>query len=101
MNSFISVNLTTDELTELIKSAVSAAMTGISTPEPIEPKRLIGDRAAADHLGCTPLTVAKLRKSGQISYYRYGRKYYYLANELDAAFKVSERRFGENRRTAK
>ena len=49
---------------------------------------------AADYLGYTPLTVLKLPKSGQITYYRFGRKFYFLSNELDDALKV-RRRFGK------
>jgi len=64
-----------------------------------EPQRLYGDKSAAQYLGCTPLTVQKLRKSGEISYYRYGRKYYYIASELDQAFKVSARKFGKREKS--
>lgn len=56
-----------------------------------------GDKEAADYLGCAPLTIYKLRKSRQITYYRYGRKFYFLGNELDEALKVP-RRFGEKNR---
>ena len=38
-----------------------------------EPKRLYGDKEAAVYLGCSILTVGKLRHSRQITYYRYGR----------------------------
>ena len=69
----------------------------VEKPIQIEPTRLYGDKEAAAYLGCAALTVLKLRKTGQISYYRYGRKYYYFSNELDEAFKV-QRRFGEGRR---
>lgn len=63
-------------------------------PNP-QPKRLYGDKAAAVYLGCSVLTVQKLRKAGEISYYRYGRKYYYISSELDAALKVDQRKFGK------
>jgi hypothetical protein len=63
----------------------------------ISSERLIGDKALATYLGCTPLTVIKLRKSAQIPYYWYGSRYYYKSDEIDASLKVSERRFGERR----
>lgn len=66
-------------------------------PASIEPKRLFGDKAAAEYLGCRPLTIAKLRKNGTIPYYRYGSRYYYLSTELDDALKGGARRFGELR----
>ena len=65
------------------------------TPEP--DTRLYGDRAAATYLGCTVLTIAKLRRTGNIPYYRYGARYYYIAQELDKALKHEARRFGELR----
>jgi hypothetical protein len=66
-----------------------------TTTEP--QKRLYGDKAAAACLGCSVLTIAKLRKTGQISFYRYGARYYYIAQELDQALKHEARRFGELR----
>ena len=65
---------------------------------PTEPeKRLNGDKAAAEYLGCGVLTIAKLRRSGQIPFYRYGARYFYIAQQLDAALKHEARRFGELR----
>jgi excisionase family DNA binding protein len=61
-----------------------------------ESKRLYGDKEAAAYLGCSVMSVQKLRKTGQISFYRYGRKCYYLNNELDEALKVP-RRFSQAR----
>ena len=71
----------------------------VSPPEPA-PKtrtRLNGDKAAAKHVGCTVLTIARLRRTGEVSYYRYGSRYYYIAEELDEALKHEARRFGELR----
>jgi len=69
----------------------------VEKPIQIESKKLYGDKVAAAYLGCSVMTVQKLRKTGQISYFRYGRKCYYLSNELDEALKVPKR-FGEGRR---
>ena len=64
-------------------------------PPNSSPQRLFGDKSAADYLGCSVLTIQKLRKTGEISFYRYGRKYYYISSELDAALKVDQRKFGK------
>jgi len=66
-------------------------------PQPEPDKRLYGDKAAAEYLGCSVLTIAKLRRSGQIPFYRYGARYYFIAQQLDAALKHEARRFGELR----
>ncbi|MEI7526137.1 MAG: helix-turn-helix domain-containing protein [Mariniphaga sp.] len=70
-------------------------------PAPPEPRRLYGDKAAAEYLGCTPLTILKLRNSGAISFYRYGRKFYFITSELDNALKVDARKFGRGKKVAK
>lgn len=94
--------LSTIEISELVK-LISAEVVKQITPfieKPAvipESKRLIGDKEAAAYLGCSKMTVGNLRKRGAISYYRYGRKLYYLSNELDEALKV-QRRFGSSRR---
>jgi hypothetical protein len=64
---------------------------------PIQPKRLYGDKAAADHIGCTHLTMSKLRKSGKVRYYSIGRRYFYYAHELDEDLRGGKYRFGELR----
>ena len=69
----------------------------VSSPV-LESKRLNGDKAAAEYLGCTPLTIQKLRKSGHITFYRYGRKYYYYSSQLDQELKVSQRQFGKGKK---
>jgi len=93
------------DLVSLIAGEIESRLINFAklTQPQVESQRLFGDRAAANYLGCTPLTIGKLRKSGTIPFYRYGRKYYYLSNELDEVLKVESRRFGElrNRRVVK
>jgi hypothetical protein len=88
-------------LKTLIYDAVKLALADkVPSPAPTTPEadtRLYGDRAAATYLGCTVLTIAKLRRTGNIPYYRYGARYYYIAQELDKALKHEARRFGELR----
>jgi len=62
-----------------------------TTPDPI---RLHGDAAASSYLGCSIMTIQSLRRSGTIPFFRTGRKVFYLSTELDAALKVSARKFG-------
>ena len=69
----------------------------IQQPNPEPDTRLNGDRAAAKYIGCTVLTISRLRRTGSIPYYRYGSRYYYIAQELDKALKHEARRFGELR----
>ena len=71
-----------------------------TTPTPSahpDPIRLVGDRAGANYLGCSIMTIQHLRRSGAVSYYRMGRKVYYLSNELDAALKVQARKFQKSK----
>ncbi len=85
---------------EVVRTALSNHEVNIQQPpEPPSDseQRLYGDKAAAMFLGCTPLTIAKLRISGQIPFYRFGRKYYYKQSELDKALRHEARRFGELR----
>ncbi len=68
-----------------------------STQTNVERIRLNGDKAAAVYLGCTPLTIHKLRKEKAITYHRYGTRYYYYTDELDRDLRHDARRFGELR----
>lgn len=72
--------------------------------QPTENRRLYGDKAGADHIGCTPLTMGKLRKAGKVRFYTLGTRYYYYAHELDEDLRGGKKRFGElrgNRKGAK
>ena len=64
---------------------------------PTEPKRLYGDKAAAEHIGCTAQAIGKLRKAYKIRYYSLGTRYYYYAHELDEDLRGGKHRFGELR----
>ena len=76
-----------------------AALRTPTSPEiqPAEKKRLYGDKAGADHIGCTPLTMGKLRKDGKVRFYTLGTRYYYYAHELDEDLRGGKKRFGELR----
>lgn len=93
------INLTITDLKCIISDVVKVEIQKLPQVDinPSEPNRLYGDKAAAAYLGCQPLTIGKLRISGTIPYYRYGRRYYYIASELDQALKGGGKRFGELR----
>lgn len=100
MQNLIFSPIAVSELVDLIAAEIQTRLInhGLQQPVAPEPKRLNGLKAAAEHYGCTPLTMAKLIRSGAVPYHRFGRKYFFLSNELDASLKVEARRFGENRR---
>ena len=49
-------------------------------------KRLKGDAAAAQFLGCHAKTITKLRKQGKVAFLAIGRAYFYDPAELVATF---------------
>jgi excisionase family DNA binding protein len=101
MQNVILSSVAIPELVDLIACEVESRLKThdqLTQPPQSEPQRLFGDRAAAEYLGCAPLTIFKLRKSGQIPYYRFGRKFYFITSELDQTLKVSARKFGQGKK---
>lgn len=90
-----------DELVIRLADELERRAAIISAPPPDspppEPKRLYGDKAAADHIGCTDQAVGKLRKADKIRFYTLGTRYYYYAHELDEDLRGGNHRFGELR----
>lgn len=90
-------------VSELVGKIADEVMTRITANKPIQAplstteQRLYGDRAAATYIGCTVQTIIALRKRREIPYHKYGRKYFYIASQIDATLKVEARRFGELR----
>jgi hypothetical protein len=64
---------------------------------PPKPTRLYGYKAAAEHIGCTPQAVGKLRREEKIRFYTLGTRYYFYAHELDQDLRGGKHRFGELR----
>ena len=86
-----------------MKGELALVATTPQTAPPAERQRLYGDKAAAQHIGCTPLTMGNLRKSGKVRFYTLGTRYFYYADELDQDLQGGNR-FGElrgNRKSAK
>jgi len=77
------------------RAAIRALSSSETTPQ--EPIRLYGDKAAANHIGCTAQAIGKLRKAEKINYYTTGTRYYYYAHELDQDLRGGKHRFGELR----
>ena len=65
------INMIADELER--RAAIRSAPPPDNPPP--EPKRLYGYKAAAEHIGCTPQEIGKLRKSEKIRYYTLGTRY--------------------------
>jgi|GEM_PF-950145 len=49
-------------------------------------EQFFGDKALANHLGCSIQTIIRLKQAGKLPYHKIGRKYYYLKSEVDATF---------------
>ena len=93
------INLTITDLKCLISDVIRAErVEPANTPAAptTERKRLYGDKAAALHIGCTPLTMGNLRKSGKVRFYTLGTRYFYYADELDTDLQGGNR-FGQLR----
>ena len=99
MQNIILSPVAISDLVDMIANELESRMPIHSKTEvpPIEKQRLYGDKAAADHIGCTHLTISKLRKDGKVRYYTLGRRYYYYAHELDEDLRGGTHRFGELR----
>jgi len=61
--------------------------------EKTENVRLNGDKELADYLRCSVQTVQVLKKRGQITFHRMGRRCYYLSSEVDRDLSVASRKF--------
>lgn len=86
------INQIANEIENRILNRAAATPTPAPTTTP-EPIRLYGDRAAAGYLGCSVMTIQSLRRNGSISFYRTGRKVFYISSELDESLKVQNRKF--------
>ncbi len=77
------------ELKTMIQDFVSSKTNPTGQPLPDE-QRFYGDRELAEYLNCTVQTVSRQKQAGKVPFHRYGRKYYYLRSEIDAAFRGKE-----------
>lgn len=96
--------LTVGEFMELQRSAL--LINAATAPKQEQPeagkaptrRKIFGDRALAEALGCTLQTVGRYRREGWFNGYRIGRKYFYYLEEVEAALKLKQpTRFGELR----
>ena len=85
--SVITTQFTPDELTEIIRLAVSEAFTAygaINTPPPKEPHYLSRKQTAAK-LGVTLTTLWERTRKGEITAHKFGSRVLYKPSEIDAA----------------
>ena len=89
------IQLTKEELSQLIQDAVLLALQSFEQNQGnkiVEVKNLQNDErfdipGLAKYLNCSVVTIHKLKKLGQLPFYRFGRKYYFLKSEIDKASK--------------
>lgn len=92
MNNLILTQIPVSDLVQMIAAEVATRMQSNNqqtriNPQIIQDKRFVGDKELAEYLGCTIQTINRLKKTGALPFHRYGRRYYYLKSEIDAAFK--------------
>lgn len=75
--------VTREELEEIIDSCLSRYLSKMMEPAKQHEVRLLYSiRELADFLGCSPVTVQKLKNSGKIRYRQYGRKLIFNTAEI-------------------
>ncbi len=63
--------------------------------EKTEDIRLNGDKELAQYLHCSVQTVQMLKRRGQISFHRMGRRCYYLSSEIDRDLAVASHKLNK------
>lgn len=75
--------VTREELEEIIENCISKYFPKMIEPAKQHEERLLYSiRELADFLGCSPVTVQKLKNSGRIRYRQYGRKLIFNTAEI-------------------
>lgn len=96
MENTILISLPKSELQELIIDCVNSCLKYV--PEKAEAltddQRFHGDRELGKYLKCSVQTVHQLKKKGQVTFHRMGRRCYYLRSEIDRDLQVKSRKFG-------
>lgn len=91
MQNLILSQIPINDLVHLIAAEVTSRMQSDQKPTPQitkEPdQKFTGDKALAQYLGCTIQTINRLKRTGELPFHRFGRRYYYLKSEVDQAFK--------------
>lgn len=94
MTQVLLSQISVPELVTLLADAVVTAMNQTSAPPPDqhtpESKRLYGDNALAQYVGCSVLTIRKMK--AKLPRYQTGRKFYYESAEIDEFFRVNPRK---------
>ena len=95
-NQTVLFSLPKSDLEVLIIDCVNTCLKNLpEKSSTIIEERLHGDKALAKYLKCSVQTVNQLKKKGQVTFHRMGRRCYYLASEVDRDLQVSTRKFGK------
>ncbi len=92
MRNIILTSIPLNDLVAQIAHEVSEQINRQNHSTPPQPaaepdEKFTGDRELAQYLGCTIQTINRLKRNGELPFHRFGRRYYYLKNEVDQAFK--------------
>ena len=92
MQSIITTQFTPDELTEIIRLAVSEALTAFTPypPQPPTEPRYLSRKETAARLGVTLTTLWERTRTGEITAHKFGSRVLYKPDDVEAALtKVS------------
>ncbi|WP_373511778.1 helix-turn-helix domain-containing protein [Persicitalea sp.] len=87
MQSIITTQFTPDELTQIIRLAVSEALTAF-TPYPTQPPtepRYLSRKETAAQLGVTLTTLWERTRTGEITAHKFGHRVLYKPADVEAA----------------
>jgi excisionase family DNA binding protein len=100
MESTVLISLPIEDLQVLIIDCINTCLKHVPEKSSVlvEDQRFHGDRELAKYLNCSIQTVNQLKKKGQITFHRLGRRCYYLRSEIDASLQVDSRKFGKRRK---
>ena len=92
MNTTITVNISLDELSELISGAISSEMQSI-TPGSNQPfSKPLNGKELCDYLGISEPTLIRYRNKGKIPYLIIGDQYRYNISAVTKALEVNSKK---------
>jgi excisionase family DNA binding protein len=100
MESTVLISLPIEDLQVLIIDCVNSCLKHVPEKSSVfvEDQRFHGDKALAAYLSCSVQTINQLKKKGQITFHRLGRRCYYLRSEIDTSLQVQSRKFGQRKK---
>jgi len=99
MESTVLISMPVEDLQVLIIDCVNSCLKHVpeKTSALTDDQRFYGDRELGKYLNCSVQTINQLKKKGQVTFHRLGRRCYYLRSEVDRDLQVSSRRFGKGK----